>query len=93
MDIAVVKKRTVLRMQVRRQMLIVAHMTALKFRKLNYARPAFESRPFPGREKLCDSGVRVCLASSDSADPKGDVTLRGGAVSYTHLTLPTIYSV
>jgi len=50
--------------------LVAASAEAMKNRKLNYARPAFESRPFPGREKLCDSGVLVCLASSDSADPK-----------------------
>ena len=42
---------------------------------------------------LCDKGLQVSLETSGALDVAGVDTRVARAVSYTHLTLPTIYSV
>ena len=48
------------------------------------------------KSKLITKGILLALAAfvaACSSDPRGVRIVNGGTVSYTHLTLPTIYSV
>ena len=71
--------------------------TVSALRRLLLTEPSLRNCP----ENICDEeirknqeewdlGVEIKVAIPDNADPKA---VEAGAVSYTHLTLPTIYSV